>query len=140
MKLIQLHMYQGSPLFPIFRALLRSLHHHSSVGELQQRNDGELHSPSKYHLTMFCKCFTMFASVLQCLQVFYNVYKCFTMFASVSQCFAGVSQYFVHVSQCFMSVSCCFMSVSQCLTIFWELLDNWQSQHLHPHHRQSPHR
>ena len=34
-KLIQLHtcMYQGSPLFPIFRALSRSLHPHSSVAQ-----------------------------------------------------------------------------------------------------------
>ena len=30
-KLIQLYMYQGSPLFIIFRALSRSLHRHSSV-------------------------------------------------------------------------------------------------------------
>ena len=29
MKLIQLHMYQVTPLFPIFRALSRNLHRHS---------------------------------------------------------------------------------------------------------------
>ena len=32
-KCIQLHMYQGSPLFPISRAFSRSLHRHSSVAE-----------------------------------------------------------------------------------------------------------
>ena len=37
-KLIQLHMYQGSPLFPIFRALSSNLHHHSSVAQ------GHLHT------------------------------------------------------------------------------------------------
>ena len=37
-KLIQLHMYQDSPLFPIFCALTRSLHRHSSVAQ------GHLHT------------------------------------------------------------------------------------------------
>ena len=32
-KLIKSHMYQGSPLFPIFRALSLSLHHHSSFAQ-----------------------------------------------------------------------------------------------------------
>ena len=31
--LIQLHMYHGSPLFPIFRALTRSLHRHPSADQ-----------------------------------------------------------------------------------------------------------
>ena len=37
-KLIQLHMHQGSPLFPIFCTLLRSIHCHFSVAK------GHLHT------------------------------------------------------------------------------------------------
>ena len=33
LKLIKLHMHQGSPLFTIFRSLWQSLHNHSSVGQ-----------------------------------------------------------------------------------------------------------
>ena len=39
-KLIQLHVHQGSPLIPIFRALSPSLHRHSSVDQ------SPLHNPS----------------------------------------------------------------------------------------------
>ena len=34
----QLYMYQGSPLFPIFRTLTSSLHHHSSVAQSDKKN------------------------------------------------------------------------------------------------------
>ena len=41
-KLIQLHRYQGSPLFPIFCSLTRSLHRHASVAQ----GHGPSHHPS----------------------------------------------------------------------------------------------
>ena len=115
MKLIQLHMYQGSP---IFRALSCSLHQHSSVGELQQRNDGELHSPSKYRLMMFCECFTMFASVLQCLQVFHNVCKCFTIFC---RCFTIFCACFTMFYEWFMLFYECFTMFNNLLGVAWQL-------------------
>ena len=34
----QLHMYQGSPLFPNFRTLTGSLYHHSSVAQSNKKN------------------------------------------------------------------------------------------------------
>ena len=42
-------MYQGSPLFPIFRSLLSSLHHHSSLAQ------GHLHTihPTEYRSTSY---------------------------------------------------------------------------------------
>ena len=36
LKLVQIHIYQGSPCFPIFRTLSRSLHRHSSVAQGHQ--------------------------------------------------------------------------------------------------------
>ena len=40
MKLIQLHIHQGSPLLPIFRALTSSIHRHASVALGQKGVDG----------------------------------------------------------------------------------------------------